>query len=116
MRPLLLLAVLAGGLAAASQPPDPKEIVRRSVQAIEADWSRAPGYSFEERDVESKHYGPFTVKTYQALMIEGSPYKRLIAIGDRQLSASEQALEEQNLRAEIDRRQRESDSERRRQL
>jgi hypothetical protein len=116
MRTLLLLAVLAGGLAAASQPPDPKDIVRRSVQAIEADWSRAPGYSFEERDVESKHNGPFTVKTYQVLMIEGSPYKRLIAIGDRPLSATEQALEEQKLRAEIDKRQHESDRERRRRI
>jgi hypothetical protein len=112
MRLFLLLAVVVGCCAATSSPPDPKDIVRRSVQAIEADWSQAPGYSFEERDVESKHNARPTVKTFQVLMIDGSQYNRLVAIEDRPLSGGEQAEEERKLRVEIHKRQHESDHER----
>jgi hypothetical protein len=47
------------------------------------------GYSFEERDVESKHNAPPTVRTYEVLMIDGSPYNRMVAIDDHPLSAGD---------------------------
>lgn len=109
MRLFLLLAVAGSRISAPSPPPVPKEMVQRSVQAIKADWSLAPDYSFEERDVESKHNAPLTAKTYQVLMIDGSPYNRLIAMNDRPLSPGVQAEEERKLRAEIRMRKRESD-------
>jgi hypothetical protein len=115
MRFFLLLAIAVWCRAATPQP-DPKQIVQRSVQAIEADWNLAPGYSFQERDVESKHNATPTVKTYEVLMIDGSPYNRLIAIDDRALSQSDQAEEERKLRSEIRKRKRESDHERDRRL
>ena len=83
---------------------------------IESDWNLAPGYSFQERDVESKHNSTPTVKTYEVLMIDGSPYNRLIAINDRPLSHGDQAEEERKLRAEIRRRKHESDREHARRL
>jgi hypothetical protein len=114
MRSFLWLAICGWfvAIATAAQPPDPKDIIRQSVQTIEADWAQAPGYSFEERDVESKHNAAPTVKTYQVLMIDGSQYNRLIAIDDRPLPAGDQAEEERKLRAEIAKRQHESDRER----
>ena len=111
---LLLVFTLAGGCLLAAT--DPKDLVRRSVQAIEADWSQAPGYSFLERDVESQHGDPPIIKKYEVLMIDGSPYNRMIAIDDQPLRASQQAEEERKLRAEIAKRQQESDHERARRI
>ena len=51
-----------------------------------------------------------TVKTYEVLMVDGSPYNRLIAINDRPLSQGDQAEEERKLRDEIRRRKHESNS------
>jgi len=90
--------------------------VRRSVQAVEADWSQAPNYSYRERDVESKHNSPATTKTYQVLMIDGSPYNRLVAIDDRPLSGGEQTVEDRKLHNEILRREHESSHERSRRI
>jgi hypothetical protein len=56
------------------------------------------------------------VKTYQVLMVEGSPYHRLLAIDDRPLSAKEQSKEERKLRDEIVLRQNESPRERARRI
>lgn len=99
-------------MAATSQPPNVKDLVRRSVQAIEADWSQAPSYSYLERDVESKHHENPAVKTYQVLIIDGSPYNRLVAIDDRPLSAGDAAEEDRKLRVEVKKRQLESGRER----
>ena len=116
MRFFLVLGIALGYASAASPQPDATEIVRRSVQRIEADWKQAPEYSFVEHDIESKHHSPPTVKTYQVLMIDGSPYNRLIAINDHPLSTAEQQEEENKLRAEVLKRGRESERERRRRI
>ena len=109
-------AIGAAGAARQQKPPDANEIVRRSVAAIEADWSQAPNYSFVQRGVESKHDAAPTVKTYEVLMIDGSPYNRLIAVNDKTLSSGEQAEEGRKLVAEIDRREHESNRERTRRV
>jgi len=116
MKPLLVLAIAIGCGTAASPQPDATEVIRRSVQKIEADWKQAPEYSFIERDVESKRHSTPTVKTYQVLMIEGSQYNQVIAINDRPLSPGEQAEEENKLRAEISKRGHESDRERHKRI
>ena len=116
MRPLLVLSIAAGCGWGAGTQPDAAEIIRNSVQKIEADWKQAPQYSFVERDVEGKRGGTPTIKTNEVLMIDGSQYDRLTAINDHPLSAAQQAEEENKLRAEILRRGRESDRERRRRV
>ena len=112
MRPLLVLGIAIGCTWGAATQPDATEIIRRSVQKVEANWKQAPQYSFVERDVESKRQATPTIKTYQVLMIDGSQYHRLVAINDRPLSAGEQAEEEKKLRAEVLRRGHESERER----
>ena len=116
MRPLLVLGIAIGCASAAGPQPDATEVIRRSVQKIEADWKEAPQYSFIEHDVESKRHSTPTVKTYQVLMIDGSQYNRLIAVNDRPLSAGEQKEEEDKLKAEVLRRGHESERERRRRV
>ena len=113
---LLLLGIGIGCLAAGATQPDTAEIVRRSVQKIEADWKRAPEYAFVQRDVESKRHSAPTVKSYEVVMIDGSQYNRLIAVDDRPLSPAEQADEENKLRAEILKRGHESERERQKRI
>jgi hypothetical protein len=113
---LLLLALTACGTAAVAQTPDVNDLIRRSVKAIEADWNQAPNFTFVERDVESKKDRAPTVKVYQVLMIEGSPYNRLIAIDDQPLGPAEQAVEQQKLNFETAKREHESIRERNKRM
>ena len=115
MKRFALIAVMLFPVAFAA-PPNPHEIIQRSIAANQANWKEAPNYSFVERDVESKHGSVKTIKTYEVLMIDGSPYNKAIAINDRPLSAQEKALEEQKLQQEIQKRQRESSRERSRRM
>ena len=114
---LCLLAGAAGiTWAATVPPPNVQQIVERSEQTIAEDWSHAPQYSFVERDVEGKHDSPPAVKTYQVLMIEGSPYNRLIAVDDKPLSSAEQAAEVRKLQNEMQKRQQESERARQKRV
>ena len=115
MRSFLLLAI-AVACTADTPPPAADEIVQRSLEAMAADWKQAPNYSFSERDIESKHKSAPTVKTYEVLMIDGSPYHELIAVDDKPLSPGERAEEKQKLHQEIERRQHESERERARRV
>jgi len=68
------------------------------------------------REAENKHGSSSSVKTYDVLMIDGSPYNKLIAVNDQQLSAKEQSEEERKLQREIRKRQSESHHERTRRI
>src|ERR1700730_15819626 len=107
MEPRLFLALAVVPAALLAQQPDTQEIVRRSVAAQTADWKAAPSYSFVEHDTIAKR-GAATSKTYEVLMIEGSPYNKLIAVGGRPLSSGEQADEDRKVQQEIQRRKAES--------
>ena len=111
----LLLVVWAASSAAAITP-DPDQIVRKSVEAIQADWTQAPKFSYLERDVESKHHSARLARTYRVLMIDGSPYNLVTAVNDQPLSAGEKAAEQRKLQKEIERRRYESDRERARRV
>jgi hypothetical protein len=91
--------------------PNAPEIVRRSIAAQTADWKAAPGYSFVERDTVAKGGGGSS-KTYEVLMIEGSPYNKLVTVGGRPLSAAQLAAEDQKLQQEMARRKQEPPSAR----
>lgn len=99
-------------LTAPASEPDPQEIIRRSVEANQANWKEAENYSFTERDAEIEGDSVETVKTYRVLMIEGSPYKRLIAVNDEPVPSVRQAEEVRKLQREIYKRQHETKEER----
>jgi hypothetical protein len=82
-----VIAFLLTTTMCAAQPAivDVQEIVRKSVAATEANWKEAPGYGIVERDVESQKNEPKTIRTYHVQMIDGSPYRTLIAVNDRPL-------------------------------
>jgi len=95
----------------AATPPSAQEIVRRSVVNNDRNWKAAPEYTYMERDVVSKG-GKTTDRTYENMMIEGSPYQKLVAINGEPLPPNKARTEARKLRQAIARRKHESASDR----
>ncbi|MDE3155598.1 MAG: hypothetical protein KGN76_10880 [Acidobacteriota bacterium] len=91
-------------LVAAPERPDVPVIVARSVEAMRADWTAAPDYEYTERDTDEDGH----TKTWDVLMIEGSPYYRLTAEDGQPLDAARAAREQRKLDQVTAARQRES--------
>lgn len=111
-----MLLIPGLGLPAAPITPNAADIVAKSVAVTQQDWKKAPNYSFIDREVKGKHGHGQPPKTYEVLMIDGSPYNKLIAVDDVPLTAQQQAEEEQKLKREIIKRQQESPSARERRV
>lgn len=97
---LALLALVASYSAAESA----ETIIQNSVQANARDWNADPEYSCFERDREPDG----GTKTFEDLMISGSPYQRLVAVNGKPLSHERQEQERQKLQQAIATRQNES--------
>lgn len=76
----LLMFVPVLSAAGSPQPLDVETIIQKSVRANQLDFDAAPDYAYDERDKTDQG-----TKTYRVLMIDGSPYKRLIAIDGKAL-------------------------------
>jgi hypothetical protein len=99
------------------QTPSVAEIIRRSVLTNTADWKAQPQYAHQELDRKSKvdasgGVHPQGSKTYEVVMLEGSPYYRLVGMNNEPLSPAQAAQEQAKMQREISRRQSESTSER----
>lgn len=86
---------------------DAGEIIARSVAANNADWKAEPEYSYRER--VRKEGG---TRTYKVMMILGSPYKRLVLVNGKPLSAEQDAEQERELAKTIAERRAESPAQR----
>ncbi len=83
-------------------------IIQNSVRANSKDWDAAPEYSCFERDRESNG----GTKTFEDLMIFGSPYQRFVEVNGKPLSHPQQEEERQKLEKTIADRRNESPEER----
>ena len=72
---------------------DVQTIIQKSVEANEADFKAAPDYSYRKRERDDQGS-----KTYQVLMIDGSPYQKLLAVNDKPLSKEQSAKEQRQQR------------------
>jgi len=97
----------AAGLYAAAPVPNVTQIIQRSVEANDRDWRAAPDYNHFEQDRTAGG-----TKTYQVLMILGSPYRKLVAVNGNTLSPAERSEEQHKLDQEIARRRSESPAQR----
>lgn len=93
-------------------------IIQRSVVANSRDWSSQTDFSHVERIVKNKmdiddRIQSSASKTYEILMIDGSPYNQLIAINNEPLSHVQQQTERAKLDREMAARRSESASDRR---
>jgi hypothetical protein len=83
------------------------DIIARSAQATQADWEADPRYDCLEQDRTGKGN-----KTYEDLMIDGSPYQQLVAVNGSPLTPAQQAEEKQKMQQAISKRKSESPQER----
>lgn len=105
VRKLALTIAMIALNAISSAQSDVRAIIQRSVEANAVDWKAAPDYDYFERDQQPSG----GTKTYDELMIAGSPYERLIAINGKLLSPERQAEEQQRLYATVLQRRNESE-------
>ena len=109
-QPALLCAAITmsplRGTPEPQQQPDVQGIVARSVAANAEDWAAAPDYNFTECDRNATGK-----KTFDVMMIYGSPYYRLVAKNDEPLTATENSHEQQRLEMTIAQRRAESPRE-----
>ena len=115
-RMLYVLALLIPVATSTATSPNAHEIIQKSVSATRQDWSEAPNYAFVDREIVGKHGHVQPAKTYEVLMIEGSPYNKLIAINDVPLSPQQRAIQARKLAAIINKRQHESESARQKRI
>ena len=111
----LQFAALVGsaliGISATAQDLGAKEMVQRAIEVNERDWDTAPGYDYFHRERDGEHS-----KTYEAIMLAGSRYDRLVAIDDKPLSADDEAKEEHRLQQAVAERQQEDPDERQKRV
>ena len=96
-----VLLILASATALLGQA-DAREVIRRAVAAEERNWKVARNYGFSER-VDARRLDSQgrlkskDVKIYDVMLLEGSPYRRLVARDDRPLSPGEEKKEQEKL-------------------
>ena len=100
-----LLLILASAIALPGQT-DAREVIRRAVAADERNWKVARNYTFSERvnlryldaqgRVKSQEIG-----IHEVLLLDGSPYRRLVARDDCPLPPAEETKEQEKLARSI---------------
>jgi hypothetical protein len=108
----MVLAVPVHGAAnVGSANVNVEEIIRKSVVANQQNFEADPHYTYQETD----HTGSSS-KTYRVMMIDGSPYNRLIAEEGEPLSSQQSQAEERKLEQAKAQRRSESPRERQRRI
>ena len=104
-----LLLILASATALPGQT-DAREIIRRAAAAEVSNWKVAQNYTFSEREKLRYLDSQGRVKSQQVsiddvMLLDGSPYRRLVARDDRPLSPAEEKKEQEKLsRSVVERR------------
>ncbi|MDQ2841019.1 MAG: hypothetical protein M3Y72_08275 [Acidobacteriota bacterium] len=108
---LLSWAILVAPPPCRSAEPDVQTIIEKSVEANQLDFKAAPQFTHREQDRTGSGS-----KTFQVLMIDGSPYRRLIAVNDEPLPANAAQQEEEKLEQAKSERKAESSGRRQRRI
>src|SRR6266850_5689615 len=115
----LALALLLMSVAFADDSP--MEMIRRSIEANQANAKKARQYTYQEyrvkteRDAKGKP-GDSESLTWDIIALEGSTYRKLILKNGKPLSEKEQKHEDEQLRNEAERRRNENAEQRKRRL
>jgi hypothetical protein len=100
---------------------DPKEIIRRAADKDIINDQRQRNYTYIQRSVEQKlgskgEVKSTEVKTYEVMILYGEQVQRLIAKNDKPLSARDAAKEEEKIQKLVEKRQYETEEDRRKRL
>lgn len=116
MRTLTLLLCLPALLAA----QDAAEIIRRSLAEDSASAAIARNYTYiENQELRTRDGNTVRVRqsnTYDVTLLEGSPYRRLLARDGKPLSAEDQRKEEEKLRLSIENRRHETEEQKQQRI
>jgi hypothetical protein len=120
MRPakgaLLTVISVTGGWA-----QDPYELVRRSIAQDQLDWVRMKDYTWQARSLEKHLDSRGNVEstkreTWETLILDGQPYRRILERDGKPLSPEEQLSERKKLDRETHRLNSETPAEKQRRL
>jgi hypothetical protein len=114
-----LLLTLALPIILSAQ--DPLEIIRRSTELDRRDTEISRSYTYLERQEQRELDSAGKLKktestTFDVTLLEGSPYRRLVARNDQPLSPKDQRKEEEKLQKSIVDRRKETPEERERRI
>ncbi len=115
-----LLVILASGTAAFGQT-DAREIIRRAVAAEERNWKVARNYTFSERSnlryLDSDgHVKLQEITSRDFVLLDGTPYERLVAKNDRPLSPADERKEQEKFARSAAERRAENEAKRAQRL
>lgn len=120
MRPcrFALLVLLCWGAAFAQ---DPVELVRRSIGQNQLDWVRMQDYTWQARSVERHFDAKGKVEStkresWETLILNGEPYRRMLERDGKPLSPAEQQSEQKKLDKETARLANETPAQKQRRL
>jgi hypothetical protein len=113
MKGFLALLAVSSAAIFAGQQPSVQTIIEKSVAANRADFEAAPHFNYKERDQDSDGKGS---KTYQVIMIDGSPYQRLIEVNGKPLSATQNKDEMKKQEQEAAHRRAESSDQKQKRI
>ncbi|MGB9361227.1 MAG: hypothetical protein WCA99_06470, partial [Candidatus Sulfotelmatobacter sp.] len=105
---LLLYAMIFVLSSSALGQESAETIIQKSLAANTRDWNAAPQFDCREQDRTSKG----GTKTYDDMMILGSPYQRLVAMNGKPLDSAQEAEENRKLKNAIAERKSESHKKR----
>jgi hypothetical protein len=114
---MAFIAIPLSLIGSADSPPNITSIIEKSVAANNRDWQAQPEFSWTEHYIKSKIDSDGKVtgtssNITQSLMIDESPYSRLIAVDNEPLNKERGAEEREKLKREIVKRRDESASAR----
>jgi hypothetical protein len=103
-------------LASAAFAQDANEIIRRASDRDFTNFENRKNYTYQERTELRQYNGKgklskTEIETSEVLILEGQPYEKLIARDDKPLSEKDAAKEQRKLDKEVDKRRRQSASE-----
>jgi hypothetical protein len=120
LRTRALLLILASATALLGQV-DAREVIRRAVAADERNWKVARNYTFSER-VDLRYLdsqgrvNSQEVRIHDVMLLDGSPYRRLVARDDHPLPPGEEKKEREKLARGIAEREEETAAQRAQRL
>ena len=113
--------IVFGGLSALLFAADPREIVRKAVELDERNSQLQRNYSFQQREEirefdRSGKVKSQRIETWEVSLLDGTPYKRLVARDGRPLSAAGQRLEDEKFHRNSQERAQETPEQRERRV
>jgi hypothetical protein len=116
-----LLALIPLAMAWVAGAQDPRELVRRSIAQDQLDYVRMKDYTWQARSVE-RHFdshGKVELtkrESWETLMLDGQPHRRMLERDGRPLSPEEQRNEQRKLDQAVSRLSTETPAEKQRRL